>query len=70
MNIIPFKSSSLAEKVEEAKKFDNKFIVSIIVLAERCGKNRKNDENFLILDKELEERARYSYKVLGGIYAN
>lgn len=70
MNIIPFKSSSLAEKVEEAKNFDNKFIVNILILAERCGKNRKNDENFLILDKELEERARYRYKVLGGIYAN
>ena len=70
MNIIPFKSLSLAGKVEEAKNFDNQFIVNILVLAERCEKNRKNDENFLILDKELEERARYSYKVLGGIYAN
>lgn len=68
MNIIPFNGLSLKEKVDKVKMLSSDFIVNVLIMSEKCGLNRKNSEDFLILDKELEERARYSYKILGGFY--
>ena len=57
MNIFDLNNKTLIEKVHIIKEFDIGFIITLLKLAERDGKNRDNDEDFYLLDHELERRA-------------
>lgn len=67
MNIIPLKNKSLKEKIEIVKSFDTSFIIALLKFGELKGFNRRNDEDFIILDNEIWERARRRRIMIGGV---
>lgn len=48
---------NIDQKIGIIRSYDTEFIITLLKLAERDGKNRDNDENFYLLDHELERRA-------------
>lgn len=57
MNLLDLSYKSLEQRISIIKSYDTDFIITLLKLAERAGKNRDNDENFYLLDHELERRA-------------
>jgi hypothetical protein len=58
MKVIYFYHKSLEQRINIIKTYDTGFIITLLKLAERDGRNRDNDEDFLLLDHELERRVR------------
>lgn len=48
---------NIDQKIGIIRSYDTEFIITLLKLAERDGKNRDNDEDFYLLDHELERRA-------------
>jgi hypothetical protein len=48
---------NIDQKIGIIRSYDTEFIITLLKLAERDGKNRNNDEDFYLLDHELERRA-------------
>ena len=58
MNLLDLSYKGLEQRISIIKSYDTDFIITLLKLAERDGKNRDNDEDFYLLDHELERRAR------------
>ena len=48
---------NIDQKIGIIRSYDTEFIITLLKLAGRDGKNRDNDEDFYLLDHELERRA-------------
>lgn len=64
MNIFDLNNKTLTEKVHIIKEFDIGFIISLLKMGEIRGLNRDNDEEFYLLDQELEKRSRQLVKTI------
>ncbi|WP_299032408.1 hypothetical protein [uncultured Anaerococcus sp.] len=64
MNIFDLNNKTLIEKVHIIKEFDIGFIIALLKMGEIRGLNRDNDEEFYLLDQELEKRSRQLVKTI------